>query len=107
MPDDLPALPWTSRLAVGGTAAADVALRTGVASGLVLPAVRWAASGGASGEAERLAYYRDLAERGDRAAIFQEPEGPPRVTASGAPFGPSSRRTAGSRCSVSRATSSR
>jgi hypothetical protein len=71
------------RAVVAGTAAADVALRTGMASALTLPTLAWVASGAGRDEAGKLDAYREVA--GDREAAFPAPDRGATITRHPAP----------------------
>lgn len=56
-----------------GSAAADVLMRTALASVLSVPMLRWALTHDVREESGKLAFYRELAERADAAITFPAP----------------------------------
>ena len=70
----LAALPYSTRLIVEASAAADVMTRTALASVLSVPMLTWALPHNARRDREQLAFYRELAEAADATATFPAPQ---------------------------------
>lgn len=66
-------LPLFTRAIVHGSAAADLALRTAVASLVAAPITSWALTGGLKHDVERYGFYRDLAAEHDPERSFPRP----------------------------------
>jgi hypothetical protein len=73
------------RLVVAGSAAADVLLRTALASVLSVPMLTWALPGNVRRERPHIAFYRELADAADPQAAFPAPATGVRVRALPAP----------------------
>lgn len=73
-------LPLSTRLVVEGSAAADIALRTAVASLAAAPGLLWALRGSPGSDIAEHQFYRELAAQHDPALSFPEPVNEVKVT---------------------------